>query len=173
MYCPRCSQTYDARETWFCSSCGSRLSGNEFVETKRKPSPRTKGIHQGVFFIALSVILIPAYVLLAPLFPANDRLVESAVSDTPFEKISQTLILTFFLVGLVRLIYALVFQRRDGTDARGTGGARLDEESALKYALPAAQEARAPDFGAWRANTGELVPAPSVTERTTRSLDDA
>ena len=62
-------------------------------------------------FILVSVILIPAYILLAALFPANDRLVESAVSDTRFEKISQAVLFTIFMLGLVRLLYARLFQK--------------------------------------------------------------
>lgn len=60
---------------------------------------RHKGMRQGAMLMLLSVILIPAYVLLAALFPANDRLVESAVSDTPFEKISQAILLLFPALG--------------------------------------------------------------------------
>jgi hypothetical protein len=176
MYCPRCSQAYSTAETWFCSNCGSRLinnaeSGNEFVETKLKPSPRTKGTRQGIFFIALSVILIPAYVLLAPLFPGHDRLVESAVSDTPFEKISLTLIITFFLVGLMRLLYARFFESAQDQSVPFSKPV-LDDGPPLKYALPSAQDPSISGFGAWRANTGELAKTPDVNERTTRSLDD-
>jgi hypothetical protein len=163
-------------ESQFCSSCGYRLidtaeSGKQWRESKRKLSPRKKGVRQGLFFVALSLLLIPAYILLAPLFPANDRLVESAVSDTPFEKISQTLIVTFFLVGLVRLLYARFFE--SGESQGEVAATRLDEDPALKYALPAAQGTPVSGFGAWRANTDELAKAPGVTERPTTSLDDA
>ena len=103
MYCPKCSQPLSADEVRFCSRCGLPLTGltqmvlaNGEAKTKIEATPRQKGIRQGLILISLSLILIPAYILLAALFPANDRLVESAVSDTPFEKISQALLLTLF-----------------------------------------------------------------------------
>ncbi|HKP38760.1 MAG TPA: hypothetical protein VJT71_18025 [Pyrinomonadaceae bacterium] len=139
------------------------------VREKTKLSPRQKGIRQGIVLMALSVILIPAYFLLAALFPANDRLVESAVSDTPFEKISQAILLTLFLAGLARLLYARFFQTGETPQP---DAAQLDERSSLKYALPAAQATPVPGFGGWRVNTDELVGTASVTEHTTKSLDE-
>jgi hypothetical protein len=104
MYCPKCQQPQISPETRFCSQCGLALvevprivSGSTENEAKHKTpelTPRQKGTRQGVMLMMLSVILIPAYTLLAALFPANDRLIESAVSDTPFEKISQALLFT-------------------------------------------------------------------------------
>ena len=111
MYCPRCSQRQTSPETNFCSQCGVALVSNRSdKETKSKLTPRQKGTRHGVMLMMLSVILIPAYILLAALFPANDRLIESAVSHTPFEKISQALLFTIFMLGLARLLYARFFQ---------------------------------------------------------------
>jgi len=119
MYCPKCSKQQLSDEVQFCSSCGLPLLNlKELVSTGRdirltssklseaELSAREKGTRQGVALMLLSVILVPAYILLAALFPANDRLIESSVSDTPFEKISQALLLTIFMFGLARLLYA-------------------------------------------------------------------
>src|SRR5215204_2227167 len=137
MYCPRCQQI--SSEVSFCSQCGLALvSGGAGRETKHQEpelTPRQKGMRQGVMLMMLSVILIPAYILLAALFPANDRLVESAVSDTPFEKISQALLFTIFMLGLARLLYARVFQS-GSAEANNSIPSQLD--SSANNSLPPA-----------------------------------
>lgn len=185
LYCPKCSQPQVSEETQFCSHCGLSLNGlKEIVlaEGKTKTSqlkgcedqrsPRQKDVRQGAMLMILSVILIPAYILLAALFPANDRLIESAVSDTPFEKISQALLVTLFILGLARLLYARFF-RTDTIVQRTMSDANADQirSSASDYALPSAQTIPVSGFGSWRANTGEIAQSASVSEHTTKSLD--
>ena len=160
MYCPKCSQPLSAAELGFCSRCGLPLTGltqmlaNGETKTKCEATPRQKGIRQGVVLISLSVILIPAYILLAALFPANDRLVESAVSDTPFEKISQALLLTLFLLGLARLLYARLFQSA-AVPAERTAATQF-QDSSINYSLPDAHGTPVSGFGTWR-ETGEIA----------------
>jgi len=134
-------------------------------------SSRQTGVRQGVMLMLLSVILIPAYILLGPLFPANDRLVEGSVSDTPFEKISQAVLLTIFILGLARVLYARLFQQ----------GPRLREEvgetevaqlkASARNELPPAQSIPVSGFGSWRTDTGEMAYSQSAREHTTKSLD--
>jgi hypothetical protein len=135
-----------------------------------KLSPRQKGVRQGVMLMLLSVILIPAYILLAPLFPANDRLVESSVSDTPFEKISQAILFTIFMFGLARVLYAYFFQQDARLGEREPEAAQLGNPSS-DYALPPAQSIPVSGFGAWRAETGATVQSSSATEQTTAPPD--
>lgn len=185
MYCPKCSEPQVSEETQFCSRCGSPLSNpKEMVvaegKTRLRPSgageaglsPRQKGVRQGVVLMLLSVVLIPAYFLLAALFPANDRLVESSVSDTPFEKISQAVLFTVFMLGLARVLYARLFQQGTslGEGEGETETARL-EGSASKYELPPAQSIPVSGFGSWRADTGEMAQSRGGRKRTTNSLD--
>jgi len=182
MYCPKCAQPQMTEETQFCSHCGLSLNNlremvlaegkAKLIQAEKEPtSPRQKGVRQGVTLMLLSVILIPAYILLAALFPANDRLVESAVSDTPFERISQAVLFTIFMLGLARTLYARLFQQ--GATAEGAeasiGMAEL-KGSAANYMLPPAQGIPASSFGSWRANTGEIAQPLSVSEPTTKSL---
>ena len=160
MYCPKCSQPLAAQEIQFCARCGLALNGlKELVagEGESKPkrsgkrdqlSSRQKGLQQGAALMLLSVILIPAYILLAALFPPNDRLVEGALSDTPFEKISQAILITLFLIGLVRTAYAWFFQE---------GESKSLKSASSREELPPAQSIPVSGFGAWRASTGELV----------------
>lgn len=183
MYCPKCSQQQVSDQVQFCARCGLGLNAmkemlSDGAQTKiKKPdvtedklSPRQKGMRQGMMLMILSVILIPAYILIAALFPANDRLVESAVSDTPFEKISQAVLLTIFLLGLVRTLYARFFQTGAGAmkDEEATGTAQL--HNSHSYALPAAQTIPVQGFGSWQRNTAEIAHPQSITEHTTNPL---
>jgi hypothetical protein len=110
-------------------------------------------MRQGVMLMMLSVILIPAYILLAALFPANDRLIESAVSDTPFEKISQALLFTIFMLGLARLLYARFFQS-GWSEAKDSIPDQLD--SPRNYSLPPVSGQPVSGFGTWR-ETNEII----------------
>ena len=183
MFCPNCSQPQVSNEMQFCSRCGLPLSNlkelisaadkekaNQSKISPDKLSPRQKGVRQGAVLMILSVILIPAYILLAALFPANDRLVESAVSDTPFEKISQAILLTIFMLGLARLLYARFFQPATIGESDSETESAQFKNSASNNALPPAQSIPLSGFGAWRRNTGEMVESPTVTEHTTKSL---
>jgi len=149
-------------------SADGKTKVSQSKASEDKLSPRQKGVRQGVVLMLLSMILIPAYVLLAALFPANDRLVESAVSDTPFEKISQAVLLTIFMLGLVRVMYARFFQEGAVLEERGISQLK---GSASNYALPPAQSIPVSGFGSWRAQTGEIVQSPSIIEHTTAPLD--
>jgi len=167
MFCPKCSQQQVSDEVQFCSRCGLPLLNlKEMVSSAEKIqleapnkdtlSLRQKGTRQGVMLMLLSVILIPAYILLAALFPANDRLIESSVSDTPFEKISQALLLTIFLLGLARLLYARIFQSA-GFDENHSPN---HLETSPNYSLPATPGTPVTGLGAWRQNTGEIANTP-------------
>ncbi len=185
MYCPKCSQPQASDETQFCSRCGFPLNNlKEMVLADGKTqvsrskaseadlSPRQKGARQGVMLMLLSIILIPAYILLAALFPANDRLVESSVSDTPFERISQAVLFTIFMLGLARVLYARLFQQ--GASLReGEGETEVAQlsGSASNYELPPAQSIPVSGFGSWRTDTGEMVQSRRAREHTTKSLD--
>ena len=166
MYCPKCSKQQLSDEVQFCSSCGlPMLNLKELVSTGRdirltssklseaELSAREKGTRQGVALMLLSVILVPAYILLAALFPANDRLIESSVSDTPFEKISQALLLTIFMFGLARLLYARFFQ--SAAVAENTSPSQL--EASPNYLLSSAPGTPIGAVGGWRQDTGEIV----------------
>ena len=161
MYCPKCSKPLLTDEGRFCSQCGvplaqsaAMISQNGETSANTFATPKQRGIHQGVVLMSLSVILIPAYILLAALFPANDRLVESSVSDTPFEKISQALLITMFMLGLARLLYALFFQ--SGIVATEPFATAPTIEGSTNYSLPAGQGTPVSSFGTWR-ETGEIV----------------
>ncbi len=190
MYCPKCSQLQVSDEVQFCSRCGLLLNNvkeliladgkatvSQSEAREDKLSPRQKGMRQGIKLMLLSVILIPAYILLAALFPAADRLIEGSVSDTPFEKISQAILFTIFMFGLARVLYARFFQQGaslgeteiETSQLSGSLANQLNGSS-TNYALPPSQSIPVSGFGSWRKDTGEMVQSPSVTEHTTKSL---
>jgi len=172
MICPKCSQAQVSEEVRFCPRCGEALKSQGEGAAGGGLTPRQRGVRQGVVLMLLSVVLIPAHVLLAALFPAEDRLVESSPSDTPFEKISQAVLVTLFLLGLARVLYARLFERAAGRLEEGGDEGRVGElkGSAEGRALPP-QGTPAEGFGAWRVNTDELAAQPRRgAERTTRSL---
>jgi hypothetical protein len=82
-------------------------------------------------------------------------LVESAVSDTPFEKISQALLITLFLLGLARLLYARLFQSGAAVPAESTSATQF-QDSSENYSLPNSHGTPVSGFGTWR-ETGEIV----------------
>jgi len=182
MYCPKCSWPQVSDEVQFCSRCGLPLNDlKEMVlangkakvgrskASEDKLSPRQRGVRQGALLMLLSVILIPAYILLAALFPAHDRLLESSPSDTPFEKISQAILFTIFMCGLARALYARFFQQGARLEESEPGAAQIGGSSS-NYALPPAQSIPVSGFGTWRTNTGDVVRSPSAAEHTTKSL---
>jgi hypothetical protein len=177
MNCPKCSQAQPTDESHFCSQCGSPIhdakqlhmaaSNTEAPETEKQKDPlsqRQKGVRQGVKLMLLSIVLIPAYILLAALFPANDVLVESHVSDTAFEKISEAVLLTIFLCGLVRVLYARFFERSGNEHEREEELAAQLRSASTTYALPPSQSIPVSGFGAWRGNTGEVA-QPAATPK--------
>jgi hypothetical protein len=184
MTCPKCSHPQPDNESQFCSQCGfpiesakqslvtaSRTEAPETEKQKDPLSPRQKGMRQGVKLMLLSIVLIPAYVLLAALFPANDVLVESHVSDTAFEKISEAVLLTIFLCGLVRTLYAYFFERSDNDDTQQEKETAQLHGASTRYALPPSQSIPVSGFGAWRSNTGEVVQPAAKRKHTGESFE--
>lgn len=162
MFCPKCSEAISGDGTRFCSKCGF-LTNNvrRFVKADGKIgeedliSARRRGIKPGVKLILLGIILIPAYVLLAPLFPPNDVLVESSPSTTWFEQIGSAIIFTTFLAGLARIAFAFFFETGNQASVRETEIAKQVSGNKIKDALPPAGESPAADFGKWK-TTEEL-----------------
>lgn len=180
MFCPQCGQERLSVETSFCSRCGYLLTGTaDLLQTGGliprisgtpgyfAPSPRTRGIKQGLFIFLLSFLIVP----LVTVFSIMVNLRSPALA----------IITTIILVvgGLLRMAYAAMFESP-------VSGGKTIEENALAAAqnllnrpanaqLPPqqiypAQTYAAPATGNWR-DTNELEPH-SVTEGTTRLLEN-
>ena len=172
MYCPRCGQQQISDEMKFCSRCGLPISGlAEWVAGGGVPSthaaakkvsarsPRRKGIRRGAKLMFLSGVLFP--VLLAP----SLALGEGGPMIIP---------LLVFFVGLTIMLYSRLFGEDipsfESDLAQTSRLAAVSEASALPPASTIPIH-NAGDFARPRVRTNELAQRPSVTEHTTKLLD--
>jgi hypothetical protein len=175
MHCPQCGQEQISGEMRFCKSCGFSLDGvRELLATgsisptldkeSRKPhqSPRRKGVRQGVILLFISMVFMPLITLIGK--PRGDFLP-----------------MMFLMAGLMRILYAVIFQ--EGAPRK------KKQDSSLPYiapittdqlgtatrgsALPPSHSVPVSVFGARRMDTAEMVRPPSVTEHTTKLLDES
>jgi hypothetical protein len=179
MFCPQCGQQQLSEAVRFCSRCGFQLGavsgllasgGVPLAELAAAEGPavesaRRRGMRQGGVMILFGIFLMPMFAILHELLGTPDKLPLIGV--------------LFFMGGLLRLIYALVFEegslrRRKGSTAPnayapgqfGAGG------YGAAGGLPPAQGTPAQGYVPPRVNTSEIGYRPSVTESTTRLLDE-
>ena len=170
MYCPKCGQQQVADNSRFCSRCGLPISGlaewlaggawpavRAEVAPPAVASPRRKGIRRGAKLMFLSGVLLPIFFGLCFAVDSPGPLF------VPF---------TIFLAGLSWLLYSRLF------------GDELPPAKALPAqpyglgpmfggnALPPASSMWQEPVGRQRARTTEEVGPPSVTEHTTKLLDN-
>ena len=182
MYCPNCGQQQVSDEMRFCSRCGLALSGlvqwlasgglpgrgglpgqgglptNRADEsTASALSPRRKAIRRAAKLMFFSAASFPVF------------LIWSFAIDEPVP-----LILPFgvFFVGLVMMVYTLLFR-----DKTAPVNYQAPQTSALgstspRGALPPPATIPMPMPGRQRVRTNELAQPPSVTENTTKLLDN-
>lgn len=188
MFCPQCGQQQASEEARFCSRCGLRLDAlAEFIEgggqlaapaaaeVPHGLTPRQRGTRKGV--LILSGGLIFGFIALLLTAMKSDFFV--------------FLILAAFIMtaGVMRILYGMLLE---DDSARKKEAKRLKKESKLsaRAELPdsararkrgklAAADARAKELHTPRAAftksgaaTGEIAAPPSVTEGTTRLLED-
>ena len=165
----------------FCSRCGFQLGGVTDLLARggvpataqtnktggpqvRGLSPRQKGTRAGLMQMLSGLLVVPVIAILSHnIFGWQQLIIPLAALIT-------------FVGGLLRIIYARLYE--DGTPEMVTEAlpappapAHLSARARVS-ALPPQQSIPAADFAPRRANTAELVPPPSVTENTTRLLDE-
>lgn len=182
MFCPKCSQQQVSEEASYCSRCGFALAGvSELIAHDGLLPARTddeaqwwlsrrqkKHLWGGAILLLLGVVL---------------TLFMSAFDDigAPGETFAMIAAIIFFLVGLLglgKIVYAFFAGEEKGSAGRMVsavpGKAQPGRMASRPRAdaLPPAQSIPVAAFNASRVDTAEMAHRPSVTEGTTKLLDD-
>lgn len=174
MYCPQCGQQQVSDELRFCSRCGFQLgsvtqllaTGGELPslnkgDNKKLRSPRAEGVRQGMLVIFIAMVLIP----LSELFQPHGEILP----------------VTLMMAGLMRILYAAIFQEGRARRKKLDGASspyippvlprQVNAEGERGGALPPAQSVPVGGYRFRRVETAEIAQPPSVTEHTTKLLD--
>lgn len=171
MYCPNCGQQ-QISEMRFCSRCGLALSGlaewlsggplpvlrREEVQTPAAMSPRRKNMRRAGKLMFFSAALFPVFLLF------------SAAIEEPGPILVPFMI---FFVSLAMMLYARIFSDPTATAVNHIAGPQTSalRSTPARAALPPGGHMPMPGVGR-HVRTNELAQPPSVTENTTRLLDD-
>jgi len=169
MYCPNCGQQQVSDEMRFCSRCGLALSGlAEWLAGGRLPvkgedeaqisaaSPRRRTIRRAAKLMFFSGVLFPVFLVLSIVGDAGEPLLVP---------------LAVFFAALGWMLYAILFS--DKTAPVNTQGAQTSAfgSTSGRGSLPAGSISM-PEIGRQKVRTNELVQPHSVTEHTTKLLDN-
>ncbi len=173
MFCPKCSQQQPTGATRFCSRCGFTLGGIALVLENNGMIPQVPG---QTLSLSRNRIMIEGALLTvfswAVAFVSTFWFDASGIG----EGIAQLTGLLFFilgLIGLVRFLYGFLFVKEKTTVVPDIGPGRAAQVLAAdpqRSALPPQQFSAISDYPL-RVNTKEMAPRASVTENTTRLLD--
>lgn len=183
MHCPQCGQQQTSSEMRFCSRCGFPLGGvSELLaqggvlratggEELREQaiSPRRRGVKQGVVMMLFGTVIVPVLGILNS-YQDQTTLLEVLVAISA---------VIFFAGGLMRILYAMLFESSalgiksdDSANAPAVTPAQLNASAHVSALPPAQQGIPVSNFTPRRMNTAELRQPASVTENTTRLLDE-
>ena len=169
MYCPNCGQQQASEEMRFCSRCGLALTGlAEWLAGYSVParhvdethvvadSPRRKGIRRAAKLMFFSGVLF---------------LVVLALSLAMDEGAPLLFPCAVFFVSLVWMLYARLFSDKNPALLSQAVQTPVFGSTAARGPLPAAANTSIP-IARPQVRTNELAQPPSVTEHTTRLLDN-
>lgn len=179
MYCPKCSQQQVSEEVRFCSRCGFQLSAVreliasdgalETLEVKapgRQLAPSLRGVRQGAWMMLAS---LPAALVVA--FLAG--VVDDALA------VLLLLPLICFVAGFLRLLYATFLTKRAPHENEDAAQPHITSRmpaqmgaAARSPELPPSQASPVAAYSPPGVKTAEMAQPPSVTESTTRLLDE-
>jgi hypothetical protein len=160
MFCPVCGYKQISQNVRFCSKCGFPLTevslliarGGSLVAVgkERTESPRKKGLKQGLFIFLLSFLVVPMVAVLSETFEVLEVLI-------PISAIS------LFVGGILRMVYALMFESSNYSDVTGLQSEEADLAKDFHQSLFQAQTQE----GLPRSEMEELKLPAMVTEETT------
>jgi len=171
MYCPNCGQQQISEEMRFCSRCGLAMSGlAEWLAGNRLPllrreqalaepmSPRRRGIRRAAKLMFFSGVLFPIFLAI------SIGVQEGGPMAIPF---------IVFFVSLVMMLYARLFSDKYPPQSLPTTAQTTTlSQNQPRGSLPPPTNIPAPAPGRQHVKTNELYQPPSVTENTTRLLDN-
>jgi hypothetical protein len=120
------------------------------------PSPKRKGIRRGAKVLFVGAVLAPIFLGLSIAVDSPEPLF------IPF---------TVFFAGLLLMLYSVIFSD-DTPAAQKQSNRKRGQISSGAAALPPASNLWTTNVEGRRTKTAEIVQPPSVTEHTTRLLDD-
>lgn len=169
MFCPNCGQQQISDEMRFCSRCGLPLSGlaewlaGGGLPAKRRDealvspsSPRRRGIRRAAKLMFFSGVLFPVFLMLSLMVDEGTPMI------FPF--------LVFF-VALVMMLYARLFSDKTSPVNIQAAPTSALGSTSTRGALPPGVNNSIP-VGRQQVRTNELAQRPSVTEHTTKLLDN-
>lgn len=181
MFCPQCSQQQVSGDARFCPRCGLPLEGVATLLANGgmlpspaaaaegtvlgPPSPRLKGVRQGITLFLLGTLIVPLLILLV-----------EELHILP-EGVAMAAAMMLFIGAFVRIAYAFLVEdgplRRQRLPASAAQPAATPVlPGARASALPPAPGTPIEAYVPPRADTAEIARRPpSVTEGTTRLLD--
>lgn len=168
MFCPRCGQQQVSDEVRFCSRCGLSLASVPALvagfesraaaggAARGARSKKRKQMRRGAKLMFVSAVLFPIFFALA------------IAVDEPGPLLIP---LTVFFAGLAWMLYFVIFGEEEAGESVEKAREVLPEGRGAP-SLPPATFVPASGFGARPAHTADMAQPPSVTEQTTRLLDE-
>jgi hypothetical protein len=172
MHCPRCGQEQSSDEIRFCTKCGLAMSEVKQLlvpgsrETKKQRKNKIgKAVRQGVGMMVFGFVLVAALAILRDLGYVPQIVVKIAT-------------LVFCIGGVVRMGLPFIFGAGKADDEKAAAietdpKANASVEGISTGKLLEEAEYRPPlDFGVPKYDTAKIAAVPSVTEDTTKSLEE-
>ena len=171
MYCPNCGQQQISDEMRFCSRCGLALSelaewlagGRLPLQRREEPqapapnSPRRKGMRRAAKLMFFSGVLF--FICLVISMAAD----EGAFMVFPF---------LLFFFSLAMMLYARLFSDKNAPVINQPAQPSALGSTSARGSLPPGATIPMTGVGRQNVRTNELAQPPSVTENTTRLLDN-
>ena len=168
MFCPKCSQSQSSDEMRYCSRCGFPLetvtlllNSDGVLPSRPNTDRRSHRSRVATESLILTLFSWAVAIICTSWFDASGI----------HEGIAKIGAFTFFLlgfIGLLRFLYAFLFLKMDTAEKKKTQTSLTDPKPAQ---LPPQQTVPIGDFHR-RPNTREMAQQPSVTENTTRLLEE-
>ncbi len=174
MFCPKCSQQQPAETTRYCSRCGFNLGGIVMIMENNGMLPQvagqTTGLSRNRIMLEGSVLAVFAWAIaFASTFWFNASGIGEGIA-----KFAGLLFFLLGLVGLFRFLYGFLFGKESGSGVGVPSDISAPQSfpaGANRAALPSQTHSAISDYPL-RPNTKEIAPRASVTENTTRLLDE-